>query len=356
MKMKEKRGLGRIAYFAAISIALLFAVLGWFVSKRGESGGAILEFAKKVTKLFSSKRQLSEEQREKVKLEIRKIFEDAKNQDVEIYNSTVSRMEEHLRNGSRRAKNNISNVIDRTCTFKQSAKICFLIAKDTANGSNELDEHLSGIIVPNIVHPMQKAASNCENELARMEDSLRENRTNVNVRIISISHMAELRLEDNLGLENALKELLKATHGPSSDITDIAKIKVSSAIGLASDAISIRSTVACFRSVLGHIARRMGVTVPSSIVSAAADGPLPIGDAIAVVISVGGATWCAYDLYKANIQIPGKIRTELWSSIERSRKEILDSGRSRAKAILEAHESHLSNTEQKVLSEIDKEL
>ncbi len=355
MEEKKKRMFGRIAYFTAISLALLLAATGWLMS-RGEPCGTVPELGEKATKLFSSKKRLSEEEREKVKQEIRRIFDETRKEDLETYNSTVSRMEEQLRKGVRRAKDNIPNVIDSTCTFKQSAKICYLMAKDAADGGNELSEHLSGVIVPNIISPLQKGTAECENELARLAASLESSRTNLHARIVSAGQMPELGLERDPAIENSFKELLKTVDSSSDGITEIAKIKTMTAISIAIDAIFIRSTVACFRSVLGHIARRMGVTVASSIASAAADGPLPIGDAIAVVISVGGAAWCAYDIYKANTEMPAKIRSELWNSIERSCKDVLESGMSRAKAILEAYEKQHSQMEQKVLAEIDKEL
>jgi len=90
--------------------------------------------------------------------------------------------------------------------------------------------------------------------------------------------------------------------------------------------------------VLGHIARRMGTTTALAIGSAAADGPFPIGDAIALVLEVGGTAWCAYDLYHAQITLSNQVKADLQSVLAQYRGEVLDLGKKEALALLKAYQ------------------
>ena len=49
---------------------------------------------------------------------------------------------------------------------------------------------------------------------------------------------------------------------------------------------------------------------------AAADGPLPIGDIIGIVMAAGGTVWSAYDLYQVKTKLGPEMKSLLLQSVQ----------------------------------------
>jgi hypothetical protein len=76
------------------------------------------------------------------------------------------------------------------------------------------------------------------------------------------------------------------------------------------EAAVIANTYKEISRVLIHIARKLTSTAGAAVVTAAVDGPLPVGDIIGAVLAAGGMTWTAVDIHQAVKQqrkLPGKI-------------------------------------------------
>ena len=89
-----------------------------------------------------------------------------------------------------------------------------------------------------------------------------------------------------------------------------AKLNRNVTVSTTLEAALIASTYKIIYRVLAHIAGKLAGTASAAVIAAAADGPLPIGDIIGAIIAVGGLTWTATDIYKANREqraLPGKI-------------------------------------------------
>ena len=85
--------------------------------------------------------------------------------------------------------------------------------------------------------------------------------------------------------------------------------------------------MAAVTSTFGGIVARLSATFGSGAVCAAADGPYPFGDVVAVVLAAGGTAWSTYDLYEARKHLPAELTALLLSVIrdcqEACRKEVL---------------------------------
>jgi hypothetical protein len=88
--------------------------------------------------------------------------------------------------------------------------------------------------------------------------------------------------------------------------------------------------------VLRAVVQRLAGTQAAALTSAVADGPFPVGDAIAVLLEIGGTGWALYDLHKAQARLKGTLETDLRHQIRDTRKSLLASMRREAAARLEA--------------------
>lgn len=88
------------------------------------------------------------------------------------------------------------------------------------------------------------------------------------------------------------------------------------AIGsLSIEALFLRKTLASFYTILGSVVGRLAVSAGSGTTLAAADGPLPFGDILGVVLAAGGTVWSCYDINKASKQLPKELEALLQQSV-----------------------------------------
>lgn len=84
------------------------------------------------------------------------------------------------------------------------------------------------------------------------------------------------------------------------------------AIGsLSIEALFLHKTLASFYTILGSIVGRLPVSAGSGTTLAAADGPLPFGDILGVILAAGGTAWSCYDINKTSKQLPKELETLL---------------------------------------------
>ena len=69
------------------------------------------------------------------------------------------------------------------------------------------------------------------------------------------------------------------------------------------------------RTVLGRIVARLAASYRGGTACAAADGPLPIGDFIGIVMAAGGTVWSAHDLYQVKTQLGPEMKNLLLQSV-----------------------------------------
>ena len=110
---------------------------------------------------------------------------------------------------------------------------------------------------------------------------------------------------NSTGFLNALKSIN----------ADYAEIEAYAVSGLAIESLFLKQTIAALTSTLGGIVARLSATFGSGAACAAADGPFPFGDAVAVVLAAGGTAWSSYDLWKARKQLPAELEGMLKQAI-----------------------------------------
>lgn len=166
-----------------------------------------------------------------------------------------------------KARRNIPAVVQQLSGTGTQCKLCWLMARDKLTGSQKTQDYLASVLNEPIIAPCRRGAKvyGCD-----FEDA---------------------------GFLNCLSEVN----------SDYAAIRGYAVGGLIIEAVFIRQTLAALNIVLGSTATRLAAVCGGGAACAAADGPLPFRDIVAVVLAAGGTAWSGYDLWKAHKQLPQEL-------------------------------------------------
>lgn len=229
------------------------------------------------------------------------------------------------------ADKQVDKVVNRFRNYKTCASLFYKTAKDFVCRTHDTQKAIHDIMDPHIlVHCRKGNAKMCDlykTFCHRLTENNNQYRADI-AQIISDRTLLE-------GNEKAQKEFVKRNMEIYSKAADLAQAKIMTALGVALEVFFFRQTLKALVKVGAHMGKKAAASVASAAVSAAADGPLPIGDVIGVVIGVTGIAWCVYDIHKIRTVLPEEIRTALHKMIrdfERdSRKELIAAARKTVK-------------------------
>ena len=173
------------------------------------------------------------------------------------------------------AHRNIPSVVDQMTGTGALCKLCWYMSCDKIAGSHKTRDYLESMLNGPIVGPCRAGAKvyGCDITSA--------------------------------GFVNGVKAVN----------SDFAMTGAYALTGLSIEALFLRKTIASLNTVLGKIVARLSTSYSSGSVCAAADGPLPIGDVIGIVMAAGGTVWSAYDLYKVKTQLGPELKSLLQQSV-----------------------------------------
>ena len=174
------------------------------------------------------------------------------------------------------ARRNIPSVVDQMTTSGALCKLCWLMSWDKIIGSHKTQDYLESILNGPIVGPCRAGAKvyGCDISSA--------------------------------GFVNGVKAVN----------SDSAMTGGYALTGLSIEALFLKKTIASLRTVLGKIVARLSTSYSSGSACAAADGPLPIGDIIGIVMAAGGTVWSAYDLYQVKTKLGPEMKNLLQQSVQ----------------------------------------
>ena len=169
------------------------------------------------------------------------------------------------------ARRNIPAVVEKLTEIGATCKLCSLMVRDKLTGAHETHEYLTSVLEEPIITPCRKGAEvyGCDFSTTRFLDSLK---------------------------------VLNA---------DYAEIEAYAIGGLVLEAVFLKQTIAALTTTLGGIVARLSATFGGGAACAAADGPFPFGDAVAIVLAAGGTALSSYDLYEARKRLPVELTTLL---------------------------------------------
>ena len=168
------------------------------------------------------------------------------------------------------ARRNIPAVVQQLSGTGVQCKLCGLMVRDKLAGTQKTQDYLASVLNETIIAPCRRGAKvyGCDIEADGFLDC-----------------MVEIN-------------------------ADYAVVRGYAIGGLALEAVFIRQTLAALDIVCSSAVSRLATFCAGGAACAAADGPLPFGDILAVALAAGGTAWSIYDLRKSNELLPEEL-TEL---------------------------------------------
>lgn len=175
-----------------------------------------------------------------------------------------------------RARENIPGVTADLANYRSMIKICYLQSIDKITGANRAREYLHSVLRDRIIIPCQRGAQvyGCDIDPSGFQHHF-------------------MALNGDAALSTAF-----------------------SAGGLMLEMAFLKSTIKTISSIMAPISSRLAAAYGSGAVCAAADGPIPVGDVLALSLATGGSVLCAYDLWH--------VRTALAESLTAMLEQLID--------------------------------
>ncbi|MGE4300621.1 MAG: hypothetical protein AB7F40_03350 [Victivallaceae bacterium] len=221
-----------------------------------------------------------------------------------------------------------SAAADRLSGYGSCMKLSYKLAKDRFTGGSEAESSIRDVMRETVIAGCVTARLRADGILDRHLQRIREADGLFRGSFAAVPEQITIPASDGRALSALGANLAEA----EARTIDLSADTAWATAGAAIEAVMLRSTVRLIGSALSKAAARLAASAGSAAVSAAADGPLPIGDCVGAVIGVGGLSWTAYDIYQARKTMPDKLRRGIAEAVDayrdRTSDEILQSGRS----------------------------
>lgn len=220
----------------------------------------------------------------------------------------------------RRALGNVDGAVARFGDFATCGKLLWAMADDRMRGGNSASVLIAGVLGETVVSPCAAAARSSAELLNNFTHRLQEND---NLLRAEVALGLEDLHRDAAGTSVAARRFLADLGGVSTGAGELAAETALASLGTAFELLLLRQTAAAAVKLTGKSAAKLGISAAAPF----ADGPLPVGDVIALV----GFGWSVYDICRIKKVLPGRMAEALRSAIEEfrngTRRELLDAGR-----------------------------
>jgi hypothetical protein len=217
-------------------------------------------------------------------------------------------------------------------TYSSCCGIIYRLAKDKvfggSNAADYVDAELGGRLRPTL----HACARDIDTALARFDRSLAEST------VMLASELAQIR--GSTGSQPLDVTVEVGTAGDlDKALRNLGFSAASIGVGGALDAWALLQS----RLLNGMLTKATGMATSmfarpataaaAEMTAAAADGPLPIGDVIAIV----GGLWTAYDIYATRAEFERELRTSLANALPDMKRSVHDQLIARIRGTLDAH-------------------
>lgn len=221
-----------------------------------------------------------------------------------------------------KAENNVEHVIQTFSGFKAVSRLVGLMAYDMVTSKNSAQAYISMHMGPAVIDPCAAGERAVQEKLNTFLHKLQEKNNAFHADLAL--KLAQLSREMEPGVFNASSDLRKSY----SSISDLAQGKASLAVGVAFDVFAYKSILRGLKAILQKILAKLA----ASAAAAAADGPIPVGD----IVAVAGFAWSIYDIYHVQMVLPGQLRTMLTTLIAECREKCRREASEKAAAAMKA--------------------
>ena len=189
---------------------------------------------------------------------------------------SMSELDQRARPFFEEAERNIPKVVADLSGTQAFLNLCCLAVADKITGSDKVERKLASVIDGPILSPCRKGAA-----------------------VYGCGINPSLAHRNLSGIhQDAMTSALYASGG------------------LALEAVFLKPTMKALQHIIGPLVGKIAAKLGLGATCAAADGPLPIGDTIGVILAVGGSAWSVHDLLALRRDLPDTMSAALHQAIQ----------------------------------------
>ena len=235
-----------------------------------------------------------------------------------IYQAFLAEVDSVANKGFGRTRANIPDIVEEFGSMSHCAALVKAMVSDRLFGGKRVDGIMQQDLAP-FYDKLYTARDDVTACVRRLTDNLV-----VANRAFAHKLGKELEVAEANGDEAYKAVLEQCAENVEKRICDLTSGQLVAGIAVAVEAVCIRETVATVAKLLGGIAARQAGTMAASAGAAAVDGPLPVGDIIGGVATVGCTLWSGWDVYQASKVLPMKLAETLRSAADECERQCRD--------------------------------
>ena len=210
--------------------------------------------------------------------------------------------------------------------FAACGKLIWLMARDEVCGGDGTREFLLERLGPEVIAPCAAGGRAVRECLERFRHELRE--SDNQFRADCARTLARWPEAEPAA---AGERLARGLNDFAAGVTELTTDRVWAGTGIALEAMCWRQTRAALMRIAGRTAGKAAGSAAAPLV----DGPLPVGDVIAVV----GFAWCIRDVWAVQAELPAALRESLTRTIAAYRRDSRAEAERLARRMLAAAEA-----------------
>lgn len=215
------------------------------------------------------------------------------------------------------------------CGFKCCVSLAYKMAYDKMKNTNRTGEAIEPLVKEKISVPIEKAIG----VYARWsEDYRRELQKEAQVLALDLatkgqSFVDEIEVLSVADAKAASAAIDKFVEKIESHASEAAFAMVGTGVEMVLIKTSYetikRLVVTIVARSLASSVTKIGTSAVTGASMAAVDGPLPFGDAVGAIITVGGLSWSAYDIYKVTKKMPDEMQAQIIGDIRKTQAALI---------------------------------
>jgi hypothetical protein len=215
-----------------------------------------------------------------------------------------------------RAEQEARRAAEKLGEFWEVAKISILLAKDQLKNTREASKYLTEALQP-VTNAMMDLQLTRDRALREMRHHIEEHNNALSSAMLT--EVQRIQVEEKVDLESITPGLSEAIAGVQSSQLELTASVLLAPLELG----GVVALTSLLRHLLAPVVRRAVTTAGVNAVLVAADGPLPIGDLIALAMDAGFMAWAFYDIRKISQELPGRIEEQICKGLQTNRDTAL---------------------------------
>jgi hypothetical protein len=276
---------------------------------------------------------------DKIKKNIEKLELDILNSNNQKFTAIKDTIFTKIESTTNNANQNITQYIDGVISVKETAFIIYLLAYDKIKKTDKCNVVIRNKFDDYFIIQISDLQKEIGLDILSFEQFLNKN-------TVELSTDYSLQLENlndsTLNLNSSFKDYCETSLNIESDMKQFQINVFLTNLGFVTEAIFYKQLFNAFRNVLGKLSLKVSAKATTGTGFALIDGPLPIGD----IIALGSFLWTIKDIYDIHIVLKNELKGQLQESIKKYNIDIKIEVKNRMEEILSRYnEINLSQKE-----------